>query len=144
MTNPRMKRKNLYLAGAWIGAPLLALAVIFNPAPAPFALGLAMLALIAAAALSTAWFHALDEVAQRAHYEAWFWGGNAGVLLLPLAVVVGAFTGWGGGEQINRWVASLGIGADAHAGFMAGIFAVLIPMMLGYSLWWVWFWVRNR
>lgn len=144
MSSPRMKRKTLYLIGAWIGAPLLAMLVIFNRAPEPLALGVALVALLAAMGLSTAWFRSLDEVAQRAHYEAWFWGGNCGLLLLPLAVVVMAMA-----DNGNSWIgrtldAVLTRPIDVETAFIAGIFAVIVPMMLGYSLWWAWFWLRNR
>lgn len=144
MSSPRMKRKTLYLIGAWIGAPLLALLVIFNGAPEPWALIIALAALLAAIGLSTAWFRSLDEVAQRAHYEAWFWGGNCGLLLLPLAVVIMALA-----DKSGAWIggaldALLARPIDVETAFIAGIFAVIVPMMLGYTLWWAWFWLRNR
>ena len=74
----------------------------------------------------------------------WYWGGNFGLFLLPALVVVGAVLGWRGAEMVAWLLAALGQTPDIGLAFVTGIFAAIIPMTLGYALWWGAFWLRNR
>lgn len=90
---------------------------------------------------SVNYFRSIDELAQRAHYEAWYWGGTVGVLALPLAALSGPALfgpGW-----VERTVAQFWPAPDVTDGFVAGVFATVIPMLLGYCVWWAVFWLRK-
>jgi hypothetical protein len=130
----RMKRKTLYIAATMLA--MLAYAVLLLLANEQSwlvwpALGAALLGVV----FACLWVTSLDEAAQQAHYIAWFWGGNAGLLasmLVFLAVVLRphAFEGW-----------LSGLGASDIFG--AGIVLGVVPAVLGYGLWWAVLWLRR-
>jgi hypothetical protein len=90
----------------------------------------------------TIWMRSIDELAQRAHYVAWFWGGSLGMAALMLLVlaapVLAQFVDF---AALTRWLSPI---TGEAAGFTAGVFASLMIMVLGYGLWWLVFWLRKR
>ena len=92
--------------------------------------------------IGVVWMNGIDELAQRAHYVAWYWGGSMGLVLLAFLYLaspalaqfvdftaIAAFTSPFGGQA---------------AGFSAGIATSLVIMTLGYALWWLVFWLRKQ
>ncbi|MGD9981779.1 MAG: hypothetical protein AB7H66_03805 [Hyphomonadaceae bacterium] len=100
------------------------------------------------AALLAMWFCVaafigLDELAQRAHYVAWFWGGSLGLYTLPiLGLIAVPFGFWDGG--LAGLSERLWGEATIETGFFTGILVALAPPLIGYVVWWSVFWLRNR
>ncbi|MDZ4778002.1 MAG: hypothetical protein SGJ23_14575 [Alphaproteobacteria bacterium] len=88
------------------------------------------------------WMRSIDELAQRAHYEAWYWGGSVGLaamMFLALASpTLGRFIDF---EAVLAPVAFLT--GDA-TGFASGVIASILVMSIGYGAWWLAFWLRKR
>ncbi|MFT4913039.1 MAG: hypothetical protein ACI9YM_001627 [Brevundimonas sp.] len=90
--------------------------------------------------VSVAWMRSIDEAAREAHKAAWFWGGCGGMLACgPLFVLASlpqaaawTFPSWFGGRT------------DPAAYAATGAFAVLLVMILGYTIVWAWWWWRRR
>jgi hypothetical protein len=88
-------------------------------------------------------FAGLDEVAQRAHYVAWFWGGSIGLAAIPLLGLAAIpFGFWDGG--LADLGARLWGEATLETAFFTGILVALAPPLIGYALWWTVFWLRRR
>ncbi len=130
----RMKRKTLYIAATC--ACILVYAVLVSLADTqPWliwpAIGMMLLSMV----FACFWMAALDEVAQQAHYIAWFWGGTAGVMVSMLLFV----------SVVLRPTAFEPVLAvlDVPYSFAAGIAAGLLPPSLGYAIWWAILWLRR-
>jgi hypothetical protein len=103
--------------------------------------GVGYLAAAIALGCSIGWIATLDEFAQRAHYVAWYWGGSLGlmamatvllfVLLSPAAATESFLLDWWGSSQ-------------AKAGFLTGALMAMVLPALGYTIWWLAFWLRRR
>lgn len=95
-----------------------------------------------ATAVSAAWMNGIDELAQRAHYVAWFWGGSIGLAMLLFVLL--------GGPGLARVIDLRGFFSPLtdtygdQGGFMAGVMASIVALTLGYSAWWIVFWLRKR
>lgn len=144
-TGSRMQRKDLYMAAATIGITLVVgvpfLVQLFGPMAAWLFPPGALLALVC----GVGWFVSLDEVAQRAHYEAYFWGGSCGLLALGLGA--GAVALFGGPQllsSIDALVVRLWGEASAFNGVALGIIVAMLFSTIGYAFWWTGFWLRNR
>ena len=88
-------------------------------------------------------FMGLDELAQRAHYVAWFWGGSLALAALPVLGLIAVPLGfWDGG--LTELSARLWGDATVEGGFFTGIVVALAPLLLGYTVWWTVFWLRRR
>jgi hypothetical protein len=100
------------------------------------------LLVVLAMAVGTLWMREIDELAQQAHYVAWFWGGSIGMCVL-LFLVFAAPTLHPAIDfaAIESRFAPMG---GESAGFVAGIMASLLVMTLGYGAWWLVFWLRRR
>ncbi|MGD9966453.1 MAG: hypothetical protein AB7T59_08040 [Hyphomonadaceae bacterium] len=99
----------------------------------------AVLALV----LCSYWFLRLDELAQRAHYVAWFWGGCLGFAAAAVLLLGGLVSGIADMGTLHAAAAAV-LGGDQFAhGVSAGMLLVGAPMLLGYSIWWTVFWLRR-
>lgn len=103
----------------------------------------ATLVLGVVAVLSLLQFNALDEVAQQAHYVAWYWGGLiglSGMALLTIAIGVTPETFSLIQNAMMQWVGK----ADAQTNFLLGMVVTPTLMMLAFFGWWAVYWLRRR
>ena len=140
----KTERRSIFRIGGWVGALGLMLAAV---ALKPFVGETAVMALVLLAgalgvAECTAWFLGLDELAQRAHYVAWFWGSSLGIVIAALILAVGVMTG--AVDNLHGIVRGFFGHDDVGDGMMAGMLIIVVPMMLGYVGWWTAFWLRRR
>lgn len=136
---------NMRLAG-WVAAMALMLGA---NALAPFVGDRVSMALVGAGAilslaLCTYWFARLDEVAQRAHYVAWFWGGSLGFAAAALILLTTLLTGIADMDAMHAFATGLFGGAAFEHGVSTGVVMVAAPMFIGYTVWWTVFWLRHR
>ena len=130
----RMKRKTLYIIATFVSmVGYGALLVLSHAQPWLVwpALGFALLGMV----FACFWVVALDEAAQQAHYIAWFWGGNAGLLLSMMVFVAAVLA-----PQAFEPVLSV-LGGDET--FAAGIVVGVLPAVIGYAIWWAVLWLRR-
>jgi hypothetical protein len=130
----RMKRKTLYIVATAVS--MLAYAVLLTFVDTqPWMIWPALGAALLGAVFGCFWVASLDEAAQQAHYIAWFWGGNAGLLLSMLVFVAAALS-----PQVFEPILSvLGAGETFAVGIAAGV----VPAVIGYAIWWAVLWLRR-
>ncbi|MBY0562744.1 MAG: hypothetical protein K2P58_01060 [Hyphomonadaceae bacterium] len=139
----KQQRKNLYLIGTLVATVIMvAGAAIAGRVSVPVGLALVLPAMVAVFAFSFLWFAALDELAQRAHYEAWFWGGSTGLLVAPLLIVSALLTG-GQSDLVELALTYFGGGDNAREAFLNGVMVAIVPPVIGYGIWWLVFWLRK-
>ncbi len=110
-------------------------------APAVWIAAAALLVLVATG-VGTAWMNQIDELAQRAHYVAWYWGGS-----MALAVLLFIFFAGPALSHVIDFDAILTPLEDVYgrgAGFFAGVSVCLVALTLGYSGWWMLYWMRKQ
>lgn len=139
----KQQRKNLYLLGATISTVIaVCVPLLGRDLDQPILASSFLAATAATLAFSLLWFGALDELAQRAHYEAWFWGGSIGLLLLPLLSVAALLTG-SRADWIDYVLMHIGGRDDARLAFLNGVVVAIVPPVIGYGIWWLVFWLRK-
>jgi hypothetical protein len=130
------------------GVALLALAVVAGiggallsdqPGPGAIAATAGLITVTMAAALGGGvwWWVRLDEAAREAHKWAWWWGGSVGMALggvLLLTVMTHGDT-----VAISAWV-----GDTPGEAFGAGMVAILLFQLAGYTIAWALWWLRRR
>jgi hypothetical protein len=146
---PRNRRWVLfqwYFLVSFIGGGIFGLmqkfGVSFPALPAPVWLGGGAVLAALAMAGTVYWMRDIDELAQRAHYVAWFWGGSTAICVLLFFVLAAPAL-----QQIVDFPAiesALAPMAGEGAGFIAGVMASLLVLTLGYGAWWLVFWLRKR
>ncbi len=101
---------------------------------------MAVLMMALALWVGVAWMRRIDEAAREAHKAAWFYGGSAGM------AVGGVFVVLAGAPSAARLIpATLFPGRDDPAAYAAGgAMAMMILMLIGYSVVWGWWWLRRR
>ncbi|MDX2233007.1 MAG: hypothetical protein NW200_00785 [Hyphomonadaceae bacterium] len=95
-----------------------------------------------ATALCVYWMGQIDELAQRAHYVAWFWGGSFALGALLFVILAGPAL-----VQVVDFAALTAPFEDRYgdaAGFIAGVYASVFALTVGYGLWWIVYWVRKQ
>lgn len=130
----RMKRKTLFMiASLATSAAYIALTVFARDQQWLIwpALTCALLSVVFAAF----WMAALDEAAQQAHYIAWFWGGNVGMMLSMVAFVTVALRP----DLLNESLSALSPAQTLAFGIAIG----LVPAVVGYAIWWAILWLRR-
>jgi hypothetical protein len=146
---PRARRWSLLpwyflicFVGGGVFGLLQKLGVSMPTTPAPVWLaGCAALVIVAMGA-TVHWMRDIDELAQRAHYVAWFWGGSTALCVLIFFVLAAPAL-----QQVIDFDAvegALAPMAGKGAGFVAGVMASLAVLTLGYGAWWLVFWLRKR
>ncbi len=93
-------------------------------------------------ALGTRWMMSIDELAQRAHYEAWYWGGSIALTLMSFLIFAGPALG--NVIDIEAFYAPLRQYFGEATGFSAGVLASMFALSVGYGAWWIFFWLRRR
>lgn len=107
-----------------------------------FWIGACALLTMLSLAVGVAWMHGIDELAQRAHYVAWYWGGSMALAVLVFVYLAApALAPLVDFEMLARWVSPAG---GEAAVFSAGVFFSLTTLVLGYGLWWLVFWLRKQ
>lgn len=131
---------NAFVASFFLGVAAAVAALIVSEQQGPVAWAIAAGVAAVAAVIGAAGYRAtmrywrgIDELARDAHKTAWFWGGSAGLLVswTPLCVVYAL--------QLVRSQAD-----PLLTGAMAGAAVVVGAQLLGYGVFWVGFWLRNR
>lgn len=131
---PRMQRKTLHIIATCLSLlAYMALLVLSNQLA--WLVWPALAAALLGCVFACFWIASLDEAAQQAHYIAWFWGGNAGLLLSMLGFVAAMLRP----EAFSPALAAL----DASKTFAIGIMVGVLPAVFGYSVWWAALWLRR-
>lgn len=102
--------------------------------------GLAAGVLIMGAAMvySIRWWRGVDEAVRQAHSWAWYWGGSTGLAFVGIFYMASVFTD---GEVSRRLVEMLGV---AGREVELGVGIATVPMLFGYGIAWVIWWLRHR
>jgi Na+/melibiose symporter-like transporter len=130
----RMQRKTRYLIATCLS--MLAYAILFLLSNQQgWLVWPALAAALLGCVFACFWVASLDEAAQQAHYIAWFWGGNAGLLLSMLAFVAAMLRP----DAFAPLVQAMG----ASRIFAIGIVVGVMPAVIGYALWWAVLWLRR-
>jgi hypothetical protein len=86
------------------------------------------------------WMRSIDEAAREAHKWAWYWGGNTGMAVGGVLVILAALP-QAKMVQIPAWYA----GRNDPAAYAAtGAFGMLLLMLIGYLIAWAWWWWSHR
>lgn len=104
------------------------------------AVGVAVVCMGGAMAITVGWMRAIDEAAREAHKSAWFWGGCGGMAVGGALFIV-ASTPYAAGLQAPSAFAGR---TDPAAYMAAGAGALALLMTAGYTLAWAWWWWRRR
>lgn len=87
---------------------------------------------------SVNYWRTIDEMAKRAHLDSFFWGGTiAWSIVFPLGVVAVAFPNWEIALIENAATTS------THA-FGIGVCAAIAVTLLGYLIFWLFWWAKKR
>jgi hypothetical protein len=82
------------------------------------------------------YWRAIDEMARRAHLEAWFWGGFVSMSVFALSVAILALT--------SPHVAIFVDAFETREAFLFGGLAMFAAGLTGYSAYWLWYWGKTR
>jgi hypothetical protein len=101
-------------------------------------LGLLVLILM----LAPYYVSSLDEVAQRGHYWATFWGASIGVTFTAILAVLVHRGFWYAGVDglLVNWRGA----ADAQSGFLLGLLTTPVLILLAFACCWAFYWLRRR
>jgi hypothetical protein len=87
---------------------------------------------------SLKYWKAIDETARRAHLDAWYWGGSAGIgVAAILATIAIRFP-----SMQLAWLED--VAPSATYGAALGAWALMAVMLTGYGVAWAIWWLRNR
>lgn len=121
--------------GGLVGGGAAALEEFGGQWSLPLTLALAALGLAVAVSGCVWWWRGLDEAAQEAHKWAWWWGGSGGMAAAALGLIT----------VFLREDAAASVLGEAPADvFIAGMFAVMLCQLVGYSVAWAAWWLRHR
>ena len=130
----RMKRKTFYI-GATSASMIAYVGLMLASHTQPWLIWPGLAAAILSMIFACFWVATLDEAAQQAHYIAWFWGGNAGLLISVLGLIAVALQP----AAFDPVLSALG----APRSFAAGIAFGVLPPVIGYAIWWAVLWMRR-
>jgi hypothetical protein len=87
---------------------------------------------------SLKYWRSIDEMARRAHLDAFFWGGPASwLLIIPLALPPLMLKGFQL-DMVENFTSS------PSAGFGLGVMVTLVVTLLGYITVWLFWWATKR
>lgn len=121
----------LLLVGAASGLAV-GLASAFDAAY-PIVIGIAVVAMALAGALTVVWWRAADEAVREAHKWAWYWGGSAG---LAVGMILMLTVHHAGLEAL--------VGDDPREAFVMGMMSLALCQLAGYALAWAGWWLARR
>jgi hypothetical protein len=78
-----------------------------------------------------------DEAVHEAHKWSWFWGALGGLVIIVVPLMLSFHLENG---QVYRRYLALAPGNE----LFLGMFTVLLPMVVGYGVAWVIWWLRRR
>lgn len=104
------------------------------------AVGVAVVCMAGAMAITVGWMRAIDEAAREAHKSAWFWGGCGGMAVGGALFIIASTPH---AATLNLPSAFAGR-ADPAAYMATGAGALALLMTAGYTLAWAWWWWRRR
>jgi hypothetical protein len=84
------------------------------------------------------WYVNIDEAAQRAHLDAWFWGASV-AMLIPMAFAMAALVLPG-----SEWAPLEALPFTKTQMAAAGVFGFYGVLILGYGVAWIGWWLRRR
>jgi hypothetical protein len=84
------------------------------------------------------WFYSIDEAAQRAHLESWFWGASI-IAMIPTPFAMGALFIDG-----FEWTVIEAIMLTKTQIAIIGAAAFYFILLLGYSVAWAYWWWKRR
>ena len=84
------------------------------------------------------WMRVIDEAAREAHKAAWYWGGTAGMCVSGVALILSSAGPWR--DIIAR---EIGSGSSPIDYVSAGAALMIAPMLIGYTVVWVWWWLAR-
>lgn len=84
------------------------------------------------------WMRVIDEAAREAHKAAWYWGGTAGMCVSGVGLILSSAGPWR--EVIAREIGSSGSPIDYLS---AGAALMIVPMLIGYTVVWAWWWLAR-
>ena len=90
--------------------------------------------------IGVAWMRSIDEAAREAHKAAWFWGGSTGMAVGGFLIIVAGLED-AARVQLPTFFTDR---ADPAAYAASGAFAMMLLMMVGYTIVWAWWWWRRR
>lgn len=94
--------------------------------------------MIGALWIGAEWMRVIDEAAREAHKTAWYWGGSGGMCVSGVVLILSTAEPWR--DIIARFVPVGGAPVDYMA---AGAALLLVPMLIGYTLFWAWWWLAR-
>lgn len=100
----------------------------------------AVILMVGAIAVSVIWMRSIDEAAREAHKAAWFWGGSTGMALGGAVIVLSLLPGAETLDLPAFWAGR----TDPAAYAAAGASAMLLLMLVGYTIVWAWWWLARR
>lgn len=138
------RRKLFFLFATFALGVVFGLSVMLTSLLGAFALPIALICAIGGFVCTLGYFANMDELSQRAHYIAWFWGATAGLGVLGIALFYTLFAGVDLGAVIAPLAERYWGGADVRGGFAAGVSVALLLQLVGAVLWWAGYWLRKR
>jgi hypothetical protein len=103
-------------------------------------IGVAVVLMIGAMAVTIGWMRSIDEAAREAHKSAWFWGGCGGMAVGGVLIIVASVPQ----AAAFRIPEGLAVRSDPAALMALGAAALGLLMTAGYTLAWAWWWWRRR
>jgi len=150
MTSPRTTRSKtilgvitllIFSGGLFYGLFEDRMLTLIDRLPVLWIVGAAAIVALATAG-GAIWMQQIDELAQRAHYVAWYWGGS--LALAVLVFLVFAAPGLAKVMDIDALLTPLEATYGRGAGFMGGVLVSLGALTLGYAAWWGLYWFRKQ
>jgi hypothetical protein len=138
------RRKLFFLFATFTLGVVFGLTVMLTGPLGPLALPIAMVCAIGGFVCSLGYFANMDELSQRAHYIAWFWGATTGLGVLALGLFYTMSAGINWGDLVAPLAERYWGGADVRGGFAAGVSIVVLLQFAGAMLWWAGYWLRKR
>jgi len=103
---------------------------------APIVAGLMVTVLV----VTLVWMRTIDEAAREAHKTAWFWGGQAGLAVGGVGVILAALPQ----ASAFRAQAFFDVRDDPAAYMALGAGLLVLLMTAGYVAAWAWWWLSRR
>ncbi len=138
------RRKLFFMFATFALGVVFGLSVVLTNVLGGSALPIALICALGGFICTLGYFANMDELSQRAHYVAWFWGATVGLGVLGLGLFYTMFAGVSVSDIITPLAERYWGGADVRGGFAAGVSIALSLQLAGAILWWAGYWLRKR